>query len=161
MIFTMNPGAAPLKGSKAFFARHGLAMVMLLTATQASGQSCITAGRLNAQGMWAPQFQTVRLLDEMGRPLAARGKAELSRVRAVEVTQPALLSACQGNGDLSRAEEAPAAKAPVPAAKAPVPAAKPGRLTVEGVSFPKLQTGGELVELQVQVPADRVIMVTR
>jgi hypothetical protein len=42
-----------------------------------------------------------------------------------------------------------------------VPAAKPGRLTVEGVSFPKLQTGGELVELQVQVPADRVIMVTR
>jgi hypothetical protein len=72
----------------------------------------------------------------------------------VEVTQPALLSACQGNGDLSRAEEAPAAKAPVPAAKS-------GRLTVEGVSFPKLQTGGELVELQVQVPADRVIMVTR
>jgi hypothetical protein len=154
MIFTMNAGAAPLKGSKAFFAGHGLAMVMLLTATQASGQSCITAGRLNAQGMWAPQFQTVRLLDEMARPLAARGKAELSRVRAVEVTQPALLSACQGNGDLSRAEEAPAAKAPVPAAKS-------GRLTVEGVSFPKLQTGGELVELQVQVPADRVIMVTR
>jgi len=29
------------------------------------------------------------------------------------------------------------------------------------VSFPKLRTGGELVELRVRVPAERVVMVTR
>jgi hypothetical protein len=29
------------------------------------------------------------------------------------------------------------------------------------VSFPKLRTGGELVELRVRVPAQRVVMVTR
>ena len=155
MVYTMKDGAAPLKKSGAVLYRHGWALVLLsATTTQAFGQSCITAGRLNGQGQWAPQFQTVRLLDESGRPLAARSKADLSRVRAVEITQPALLSTCDGNRDLSRGEE-------TPAAKASVPAAKPGRLSVEGVGFPKLQTGGELVELQVQVPADRIVMVTR
>jgi hypothetical protein len=31
---------------------------------------------------------------------------------------------------------------------------------VEAVSFPKLRTGGELVELRVRMPAERVVMVT-
>ena len=70
------------------------------------------------------------------------------------LTEPALLSRCDGNQPLARGDESPAAKAPVPAAT-------PGRLTVSAVGFPKLQTGGSLVELQVSVPADRVVMVTR
>ena len=45
--------------------------------------------------------------------------------------------------------------------KAPVPAAKPGRHNVIGLGFPKLQIGGELVELKLQVSADQMVMITR
>ena len=65
-----------------------------------------------------------------------------------------LLSACEGDRALTRGDD-------TVATKAPVPAAKPGRLVVEGVGFPKLQTGGELVELKVQVTPDRVEMIKR
>jgi hypothetical protein len=136
--------------------RLALATGLLLAAAgaQAADASCITAGRLDADGRWAPQFQTVRLLDEAGRALPTRTRADLSRVRGVEITQPALLSTCEGERALTRGED-------TATAKAPVPAAKPGRLAVDGVGFPKLQSGGELVELKVQVPPDRVVMITR
>jgi hypothetical protein len=136
--------------------RLGLAAWVLMAAggAQAANASCISAGRLDAEERWAPQFQSVRLLDEAGRALATRNRADLSRVRGVELTQPALLSNCDGDRALTRGDD-------TAAAKAPVPAAKPGRLVVEGVGFAKLQTSGELVELKVQVPPDRVEMITR
>ena len=155
MVHPFPHRAASDGRSKFFSCKHAWALVLFsAAAAQASDGSCITAGRFNAEGQWAPQFQTVRLLDEAGRPMVARGKADLSRVRAVELTEPALLSTCDGSRDVKRGED-PAA------AKAAVPAARPGRLTVEGVGFPRLQTGGELVELKVQVPADRIVMLTR
>ena len=123
-------------------------------AQSAADASCITAGRLDAGGRWAPQFASVRLLDEAGRVLQQPARAALSRVREAEVTEPALLSRCDGNAPLAKGEDTPAPKASVPAASR-------GRLKVTAVGFPKLQTGGELVELQVQVPPDRVVMVTR
>ena len=127
------------------------AMACLLShGVQAS--TCITAGRMDAAG-WAPQFQTVRLLDGSGRILLVRNKSELTQVRAVELTEAALLSVCDGNKALTRGEGA--------LAKGPVPAAKPGRFNVAGLGFPKLQTGGELVELEISVPADQVVMITR
>lgn len=115
---------------------------------------CITAGRLDSQGRWAPQFTTVRLLDEAGRSLIARSKADLSRVRGVELTEPALLSACDHGRSIARGEA-------TPGTQAPVPAAKPGRLAVQAVGFSPLQVGGELVELQVRVSAEAVTMITR
>lgn len=137
---------------------HRLALAAWLwvaaAGAQAADASCITAGRLDTEGRWAPQFQTVRLLDEAGRALPARNRTDLARVRGVELTQPALLSACEGDRALTRGDD-------TVATKAPVPAAKPGRLVVEGVGFPKLQTGGELVELKVQVTPDRVEMIKR
>ncbi len=129
-------------------------LLLASAGAQAADASCITAGRLDADGRWAPQFQTVRLLDEAGRALPTRTRADLSRVRGVEITQPALLSTCEGERALTRGDD-------TTTAKAPVPAAKPGRLAVDGVGFPKLQSGGELVELKVQVPPDRVVMITR
>jgi hypothetical protein len=45
--------------------------------------------------------------------------------------------------------------------KGAVPAAKPGRFNVVGLGFPKLQTGGELVELEVNIAADQIVMITR
>lgn len=129
-------------------------LLVAAAGAQAADATCITAGRLNTEGRWAPQFQTVRLLDEAGRALPTRNRADLSRVRGVEVTQPALLSTCEGERALTRGED-------TATAKAPVPAATPGRLAVDGVGFAKLQSGGELVELKVQVPPDRMVMVTR
>lgn len=120
----------------------------------AADARCITAGRLDGGGRWAPQFAGVRLLDEGGRVLSQPARDALSRVREAELTEPALLSRCDGNAPLAKGDDAPAPKASVPAASR-------GRLKVTAVAFPKLQTGGELVELQVQVPLDRVVMITR
>jgi hypothetical protein len=64
--------------------------------------ACITAGRLDGDGRWAPQFRAVRLLDEAGRAIAAPGQTALARVRSVELTEPALLSRCDGNQPLAR-----------------------------------------------------------
>ena len=75
-------------------------------------------------------------------------------MRQVRLTQPALLSRCDGDRELTRADDLPAQpKSAVPAAQA-----GPGLLAVEAVNFPKLRTGGELVELKLTVPADRVVM---
>lgn len=123
---------------------------LLLNGVQAS--TCITAGRMDAAG-WAPQFKTVRLLDGAGRSLPVRNKSDLTQVRAVELTEAALLSVCDGNKALTRGDGV--------ASKGPVPAAKPGRFSVAGLGFPKLQTGGELVEFEISVPADQVVMITR
>ena len=116
--------------------------------------SCITAGRLNTDGKWSPQFQSVKLLDDKGRSLSVKLKSELTLVRSVELLEPALLSGCEGDRPLTRGNDAASHKAPVPAAK-------PGRYSVNGLGFPKLQIGGELVELQLQVNADQIVMMTR
>ena len=128
------------------------AAVSCLLSNGVQASTCITAGRMDTLG-WAPQFQTVRLLDGSGRILPVRTKSDLTQVRAVELTEAALLSVCEGNKALIRGDGA--------TAKGPVPAAKPGRFNVAGLGFPKLQTGGELVELKISVPADQVVMITR
>jgi len=68
-----------------------LAACVLSIGVQAS--TCITAGRMD-NSVWAPQFQSVRLLDEAGRILPIKNKFELTRVRAVELTEAALLFVC-------------------------------------------------------------------
>jgi hypothetical protein len=135
-----------------------LASWLLILPVVAIGQTneanCITAGRLDDAGRWAPQFKSVRLLDEAGRPLKARSKAELVSVRFAELTEPALLSGCDGDQLLKQGDASPLAKAPVPALKK-------GRVVIEGVGFPRLQIGGELDELKVQATSDQLVMVSR
>ena len=131
-----------------------LIFTLSLAATAQTQASCITAGRLDSAGRWAPQFNTVRLLDEAGKPLMATSKPELLRVRSAELTEPALLSACEGEKALQHGDDAPSSKASVPAVK-------PGKVMVVGVGFPQLQIGGELVELKVQVTPEQTMMVTR
>ena len=126
-----------------------LAVCLLPLGVQAS--TCITAGRMD-NSVWAPQFQSVRLLDESGRVLPVKYKSELSRVRAVELTEAALLSVCDGNKTVARGEGAQV--------KGPVPAAKPGRFNVAGLGFPKLQNS-ELVEFEITISADQIVMITR
>jgi len=146
--FLMNP-LSIISQAKPLLWAAALAC-LLSNGVQAS--TCITAGRMDAAG-WAPQFQAVRLLDGSGRILPVKNKSDLTQVRAVELTESALLSVCDGNKALTRGDGA--------ASKGPVPAAKPGRFNVAGLGFPKLQTGGELVELEISVPADQIVMITR
>jgi hypothetical protein len=122
---------------------------LLISSVEAS--TCITAGRMDAAG-WAPQFQSVRLLDETGRILLVKNKSELTLVRSVELTEVALLSVCDGGKPLTRADGVQS--------KSPVPAAKPGRFNVTGLGFPKLRSG-ELVEFELAMDADQIVMVSR
>ena len=118
----------------------------------AHASTCITAGRMDTAG-WAPQFKSVRLLNEAGRVLVVKNKSELTQVKVVELKEAALLSTCDGNKSLTRGDDA--------TIKGAVPAAKPGRFNVVGLGFPKLQTGGELVEIEITVAADQISMITR
>ena len=113
--------------------------------------TCITAGRMD-NALWAPQFQSVRLLNDAGRIVPVKHKSELTRVRAVELTEAALLSVCDGNKAVAQGEGAQV--------KGPVLAAKPGRFNVAGLGFPKLQNG-ELVEFEITISADQIVMITR
>ena len=126
-----------------------LAACFLSIGVQAS--TCITAGRMD-NAVWAPQFQSVRLLDDAGRNLTVKNKSKLTQVRVVELTEAALLSVCDGNNPLVRADGV--------ISKGPVPAAKPGRFNVAGLSFPKLRSG-ELVEFEVTIAADQIVMISR
>lgn len=133
------------------------ATLALPSAAQSGDGNCIVAGRLGADQRWAPRFPGVQLLGQDGKSVTGSDKQALGAVRQVRLTQAALLSRCDGDRDLTRADDQPAeAKRPVPAASA-----GPGLLAVEAVSFPRLRTGGELVELKLAVPAERVTMLTR
>ena len=115
---------------------------------------CIIAGRLS-DGQWAPRFDAVQLRGADGRVIASSSKEALAEVKTAELSRPALLSRCDGNLPLANGDNEPAGKKPQPAAAAR------GTVTVEAVSFPKLRSGGELVELRVRVPADRLVMLAR
>lgn len=101
---------------------------------------------------WAPQSQTVRLLDGARHIVPVKNKSELTQVRAVELTEATLLSVCIGNKAIARVEDVQL--------KEHVPAVKPGRFSVAGLGFPKLQNG-ELIELEVLIAADQILMMIR
>jgi hypothetical protein len=130
-----------------------LALACLSSFAQTTDASCILAGRLG-DGGWAPRMQGVQLLGQDGRAITGADKASLANVKQVRLSVPALLSRCDGSNELALGPE-------TPGAKAPVPAIGPGVVPVEGVNYPKLRRGGELVELRLTVPAERVTMVTR
>ena len=120
----------------------------------AGDNNCIVAGRLNDEARWAPRMAGVELLGQDGRAVTSADKQVLAGIKQVRLSAPALLSRCDGDGQLALGPESPGAKERVPAIG-------PGTVAVESVSFPKLRRGGELVELKLTVPAERVTMVTR
>jgi hypothetical protein len=134
----------------------GLTLVAAASAfAQTAGDNnCILAGRLSDEARWAPRMAGVELLGQDGRAVTSADKQALLGVKQVRLAAPALLSRCDGNGQLALGPDSPGAKGPVPAIG-------PGVVAVESVSFPKLRRGGEMVELKLTVPAERVTMVTR
>ena len=138
-----------------------LAIAAVVLALPSSAQvpegSCILAGRLTLEQRWAPKLPGIELLAQDGKAVSGADKQQLASIKQVRLTQPALLSRCDGSRELTRADDQPVQpKTPVPAASA-----GPGLLAVEAVNFPKLRTGSELVELKLAVPAERVVMLTR
>lgn len=128
-------------------------MASLPAAAQTPPGQCILAGRLGDAG-WAPRLPGVQLLDASGQPVLSAEKSTLGTVRQAKLEAPALLSRCDG--------DAPLAAGPAePGARADVPALSPGVVAVESVHYPRLGRAGELVELRVTVPAERVVMLTR
>jgi hypothetical protein len=130
------------------------AAVLAAPAFAQSDAQCIVAGRLS-DGAWAPRMAGVQLLGANGQALAGSSRQALAGAKQVRLSQPALLSRCNGDQPLLNADNEAAGR------KAEVPALSAGVVDVEGVSFPKLRTGGELVELRVRVPGERVVMLTR
>jgi hypothetical protein len=138
-------------------ANHLLLVAAAVVAAPAFAQSdgqCIVAGRLS-EGAWAPRFEAVQLRGADGRVIARSSRQALAGVKRAELARPALLSRCNGDQPLANADNEPAGR------KTEVPALSRGLVDVEAVSFPKLRTGGELVELRVRVPAERVVMLRR
>ncbi len=138
--------------------RHLLLVAAAAVAAPAFAQSdaqCILAGRLDDQGRWAPRFAGVQLLGAHGQAVNGASKQLVSAVSQVRLAQPALLSRCNGDQPLASADGEPRGQ------KTQVSALARGVVDVEGVSYPKLRTGGELVELRVRVPAERVVMISR
>ncbi|MDQ6880815.1 MAG: hypothetical protein M3150_01820 [Pseudomonadota bacterium] len=130
-----------------------MAAVALPCFAQTSEAGCIVAGRLGDAG-WAPRMQGVQLLAQDGSAVSAASKSALAGVKQVRLSAPALLSRCDGSNALALGPD-------VPGARNKVPAIGPGTIPVESVSFPRLRRGGELVELRLTVPAERVTMVTQ
>lgn len=136
------------------FLRHSLAATLLVASFGAVAQSCIVAGRVS-DGRWAPRLAGVQLLGDNGRVIRAASPDALAGVRQARLARPALLSRCDGAAALAQADHEP------PLRREPVPALSAGVVEVEAVSFPKLRTGGALVELKVRAPAQRVVMLTK
>ncbi|HYF41058.1 MAG TPA: hypothetical protein VEA35_01300 [Ramlibacter sp.] len=133
----------------------GLMVAMAATAYAQTESQCILAGRLSDSGRWAPMMEGVELLRQDGQPVVSTTRQALLSVRQARLASPALLSRCDREATLA---EGPASPGP----KAQVPALTAGVVAVQSVHFPKLRRGGgELVELRVTVPAERVTMVTR
>ncbi len=122
-----------------------VAGVVAAPAFAQSDAQCILAGRVSEE-QWAPNFEGMTLLGADGRAIVQASHAALAGVRQASLAQPALLSRCDGDQPLANGDNEPAGR------KTPVPALAQGVVDVEAVSFPKLRTGGELVELRVRVP---------
>lgn len=127
-----------------------------VTASSLADKPCILAGRLNADYRWAPLARGVTLLNTKGERVSASSKKALDTVRAVRLSEPALVSQCNGSQPLVNGESATGSKTPAPAIK-PGPIA----LNVEAIYYPPVRAGGQWVELQLVLPADRVVTSAR
>ena len=123
-----------------------------VTASTLADKPCILAGRLNADYRWAPLARGVTLLNAQGERVSASSKKALDTVRAVRLSEPALVSQCNGSQPLVNGESATGSKTPASAIK-PGPIA----LNVEAIYYPPVRAGGQWVDLQLVLPADRVV----
>ena len=116
----------------------------------------ILAGRLNADNRWAPLARGVTLLNAQGESVSASSKKALDTVKAVRLSEPALVSQCNGNQPLVSGEITTGSKTPAPSIKH-----SPIALNLVAIYYPPVRAGGQWVELQLVLPADRVVIAKR
>ncbi len=127
------------------------------TASTVNDLQCVLAGRIDSNQRWAPQARGVELLDAAGKRLTASDKAALGNVKQVRISSPALLSSCNGNQTLPSGDN----QAKTPKTQAAAVSANATPINVDAVGFPPLRVGGELVELRLALPGDRIVSLTR
>jgi hypothetical protein len=125
-------------------------------APQTSDAQCILAGRLSSEGRWAPVASGVTLLDASGQRIRSAGQPALSSVKAVRLSEPALLAKCNGNQPMADGDAREGSKSPAPAVMAGnAPINVQASATIPG------RAGGQWVELRLDTPPERVILLTR
>jgi hypothetical protein len=160
LIALKNRRCVPLRSALACMA--SLSVMPLFAQTSPASDAaaldkpCILAGRLNNDQRWAPLARGLILLDGAGKRVDASSKEALAGVKAVRLSEPALLSQCNGNQALVDGASLSGGKSAVPAARAGAKA-----LEVQAMYFPPARSGGAWVELQVALPADRLMPMTR
>jgi hypothetical protein len=117
---------------------------------------CVLAGRLNQEGRWAPQASGMQLLDASGKQVSGASQSALSSVKAVRVSQPALLSKCNAGQTIADGDASSGSKSPVPALTA-----SNTPIQVQAMAALPGRSGGQWVELRLDVPAERITMLTR
>ena len=139
------------------FSLLGLALAATATVTtaQASEAQCVIAGRVNSDGRWAPQASGMQLLDAGGKPIAGAAQSSLAAVKALRLTQPALLAKCDAGQVM--------AEGGASTGKSPVPALSAGNAPIEVQALATIsgRSGGQWIELRVNVPIERLVMLTR
>jgi hypothetical protein len=118
--------------------------------------TCILAGRINQDGRWAPLSMGVTLLNSRGRVIREADTKALSGVKAVRLSAPALLARCHGNQPLPDGDAGLGAKSPAPAV-----AAGPLPLAVTAFALMPGRSSGQWVELRIDLPQDRVVLLER
>jgi hypothetical protein len=141
----------------AAFGLPSLSATAVAQAAQAADvNACIFAGRLNTEGRWAPLASGLTLLDANGKPLAQQGKAALDNAKAVRINKNALLAQCNGNQALPSGDASQGSKSPAPALSAGSAA-----IPILATAYAPVSAGGQWVELKLDVPPQRVVMLTR
>ena len=112
---------------------------------------CILAGRINDDQRWAPLSSGLVLLDAQGKQVREPTKQALATVTAVKLAAPALLALCNGNQALPSGDAGAGTKTPASAVKAGSEALK-----VQAVYYPPGRAGGQWVELQLELPVERI-----
>jgi hypothetical protein len=137
-----------------------LALIGLLTPsiTPAQAQNttmCVSAGRVNEAGQWAPQLAGVQMLDAQGKVLRGAPDAVLPQLKQISVSKPLPLSACHASATpLPELKEAAASRRE----KSQHLMASAQPIEVGAVYRPSLRSGGSLIEIQVLAPQARIAM---
>lgn len=122
----------------------------------AAGPSCILAGRLGESGRWAPRTPGVSLHDAQGAAVSAATRDALAQVRQLRLSRSATLTTCDGDGaSLAPGPDMADGRGPVP-----IVTAGSGFMPVLAVHHPRSRLG-QWVELQVQVPPERLGVAAR
>lgn len=142
--------------ASAVYAQQAPTAIAASAVGQIADAQCILAGRVSNDGRWAPQAQGVQLLGAGGTQIRGANQAAIASVRAVRLSEPALLTQCNAGQAMADGLTAGGVKGAVPALKA-----GDAPIAVQAMAMLAGRGNAQWVELRVAVPAERVTLLTR